>query len=248
MNILFENKSKDLGAQIIFKDNSVSLIPPGTTRSYELSDDNVIFSVKYLRDFTFGYEAVQMYNGKITEQITGKLAEKALDSICNTIVQVVNTYNVSDLTEDAVIEVADKAYYLSVNGFEAFIGYYPALYYFGQAECRTGKVQVISSNPINRPEFLSLYKFIFQTTNMHGILFNVIKYKLQIDRHRDISSPKYLTFKFNKLYDMTITERENQFKPLKVLTDEFFKFVRRTMPKRVYNRLVKRFKKYFNIR
>ena len=248
MKIYFENKSKDLSAEITFKDKSIVQLLPSSSKAFNISDGIVTFSVKYVRDFTFGYEVVSKYDSKITEQIAEKLAKKTISSIGNTVVQIVNTYRVSGLKEGAVIEVNDRAHYLSAEGIEALFGCFPALYYFGQAECRTGKTEILYSAPFNRPAFISLYKFVYRTINLHGFFFNIIKYKVQIDRQRKISSPEYMTLKFRKLYDLSIGEREYQFKPLTVLTDKFFSFVKGMLPKRVYNKLVRRFKRYFNIR
>lgn len=247
MKICFENKSKDLGAEIIFEDKSVMNIPPASTKSFEINEDNITFSVKYLRDFTFGYQFVPKVDGKLTEQIKDKLTEKAIKSIGNAIVQIVNTYKISGLTDGATVQVNDRAHYLSAEGIDAFFGCFPALYYFGQAECENAEIEVVSSASFNRPEFISLYKFIYRTINLHGLFFNIIKYKVQINRQRNISSPKYLTMKFRKLYSLSLEERDYQFKPVTVLTDKFLNFIKGKLPKRIYNKLVRKFKRYFNI-
>lgn len=247
MKICFENKSNDLGAKIIFNDNSILNVTPGSPKEFEINDDNITFSVKYVRDFTFGYQFVPKADGKFTDQLTNKLTEKAIKSIGNAIVQIVNTYKVSKLKDSSVIEVNDRAHYLSAEGFDAIFNCFPALYYFGQAECENAEIEVLSSIAMNRPEFISLYKFIYRTINLHGFFFNVIKYKVQINRQRRISSKDYLTIKFQKLYALPLNEREYQFKPLTVLTDKFLNFIKGKLPKRIYNKLVRKFKKYFNI-
>lgn len=247
MKIYFENKSKDLGAEIIFKDKSILNIPPNSPKEFETSEDNITFSVKYVRDFTFGYQFVPRVDGKLTDQLTNKLTEKAIKSIGNAIVQVVNTYKISNLKDCSVVEVNDRAHYLSAEGIDALFNCFPALYYFGQAECENAKIEVVSSVAINRPEFISLYKLIYRTINLHGLFFNIIKYKVQINRQRKISSPNYLTLKFRKLYGLPLSDREYQFKPITVLTDKFLNFIKGKLPKRIYNKLVRKFKKYFNI-
>ena len=78
MKICFENKSRDLGAEIIFEDKSILNIPPDSPRSLDISGDNATFSVKYVRDFTFGYQIAPKVDGKLTDQITNKLTEKAI--------------------------------------------------------------------------------------------------------------------------------------------------------------------------
>ncbi len=248
MKICFENKSKDLGAEITFADKSVLNVPPNSPKEFELNEDNFTFSVKYIRDFTFGYQFIPKVDGKITDQLADKIAEKTVKSIGNAIVQIVNTYKISGLKDTSVIEVNDRAHYLSAEGIDAFFNCFPALYYFGQAECENAEIEVVSSVSINRPEFISLYKLIYRTINLHGLFFNILKYKVQINRHRKISSTNYLTFKFRKLYALSLSEREYQFKPLNVLTDKFLNFIKRKLPKRIYNKLVRKFKKYFNIK
>lgn len=248
MKICFENKSKDLGAEIIFKDKSVLNIPPASPKEFEISEDNITFSVKYVRDFTFGYQFVPRVDGKLTDQLTNKLTEKAIKSIGNAIVQVVNTYKISNLKDGSVITVNDRAHYLSAEGLDGFFGCFPALYYFGQAECENAEIEIVSSVAMNRPAFISLYKLIYRTINLHGFFFNIIKYKVQINRQRNISSSKYLTMKFRKLYALPVSDREYQFKPLTVLTDKFLNFIKGKLPKRIYNKLVRKFKNYFNIK
>lgn len=247
MKIYFENKSKDLGVEIIFNDNSILNVPPNSPKEFEINDDNITFCVKYVRDFTFGYQFVPKADGKLTDQLTNKLTEKAIKSIGNAIVQVVNTYKVSDLKDCSVIEVNDRAHYLSAEGLDAFFNCFPALYYFGQAECENAEIEVLSSVSVNRPEFIGIYKLIYRTINLHGLFFNIIKYKVQINRQRHISGTNYLTLKFRKLYALPLNEREYQFKPITVLTDKFLNFIKGKLPKRIYNKLVRKFKKYFNI-
>ena len=247
MKICFENKSNDLGAAIIFNDNSILNVPPGSSKEFEIDEDDVTFSVKYTRDFTFGYQSVPKADGKFTDQLTNKLTEKAIKSIGNAIVQVVNTYKISGLKDGSVIEVNDRAHYLSAEGLDALFNCFPALYYFGQAECENAEIEVVSSVAMNRSGFISLYKLIYRTINLHGIFFNLIKYKVQINRQRKISSKDYLTIKFRKLYALPLSDREYQFKPITVLTDKFLNFIKGKLPKRIYNKLVRKFKKYFNI-
>lgn len=247
MKICFENKSKDLGAELIFEDKSLLNIPPNSQRVFEISDDYITFSVKYLRDFTFGYKYIPKVEGNIKDVITEKLTQKAVNAIGNAIIQIVNTYKVSGLTEGSVIAVNDRAHYLSAEGIDAFLGCFPALLYFGQAECENGKIEVVKSLAFNRADFISLYKLIYRTINLHGFFFNIIKYKVQINRQRHISGTNYLTMKFKKLYSLPCEEREYQFKPITVLTDKFLNFIKGKLPKRIYNKLVRKFKRYFNI-
>ena len=248
MKICFENKSKDLGVEIIFADKSVFNIPSNSQKVIEISEDNITFSVKYIRDFSFGYQFIPRADAKMTDRVAEKLAEKAVKSIGNAIVQIVNTYKVSGLTDGATIQVNDRAHYLSAEGIYGFFGCFPALYYFGQAECENAHTEVVSSVAMNRADFISLYKLIYRTINLHGIFFNIIKYKVQINRQRKISSTDYITMKFKKLYSLPLTEREYQFKPVTVLTDKFLNFIKGKLPKRIYNKLVRKFKNYFNIK
>jgi len=248
MKSYFDNKSKDLGAEIIFEDKSALIISPASTKEFDVEADCLTFSVKYTRDFTFGYQFVSKTDGHFKEQLTEKLTQKAIGSIGNAIVQVMNTYKVSGLKDGSVIEVNDRAHYVSAEGIDALFNCFPALYYFGQAECENADIEVLSSVAVNRPGFLSLYKFIYRTINLHGFFFNILKYKVQINRQRKISSPNYLTMKFRKLYALPLSEREYQFKPLTVLTDKFLNFIKGKLPKRIYNKLVRKFKNYFSIK
>ena len=125
MKIYFENKSKDLGAEVTFNDNSILNVPFGLSKEFEINENNITFSVKYVRDFTFGYQIAPKVDGKITDQITNKLTEKAINSIGNAIVQIVNTYKISDLNDGSVIEVNDRAHYLSVEGLDLFSTVFP---------------------------------------------------------------------------------------------------------------------------
>ncbi len=247
MKICFDNKSSDLGAELIFEDKSLLNIPPNSQRVFEISDDNITFSVKYLRDFTFGYKYIPKVDRNVKDAITEKLTQKAINSIGNAIVQIVNTYKISNLKDGSVITVNDRAHYLSAEGIDSLLGCFPALYYFGQAECGNGEIEVVKSVAINRPEFISLYKLIYRTINLHGFFFNIVKYKVQINRQRHISGTNYLTMKFKKLYSLPYEEREYQFKPITVLTDKFLDFIKGKLPKRIYNKLVRKFKRYFNI-
>lgn len=248
MKIYFDNKSKDLEAEIILEDKSVLRISPNSPKEIELNDNNITFSVKYVRDFTFGLKNVNQADGKITNQIKDKITERAIKSIGNAIIQVVNTYKISGLKDGSAIEVNDRAHYLSAEGIYGFFGCFPALYYFGQAECENAEIVVLSSTATNRPGFISLYKLIYRTINLHGIFFNVIKYKVQINRHRKISKSDFITMKFKELYSLPLSERDYQFKPVTVLTDKFLNFIKGKLPKRIYNKLVRKFKKYFNIK
>jgi len=246
MKIFFDNKSQDLQVEITFKDKSVLHIPPVSPKEIEINEGSITFSVKYVRDFSFGYQFIPRVDGKIADKITHKLTEKTVNSIGNTIVQVVNTYKISGLKDCSVIEVNDRAHYLSAEGLDSFFGCFPALYYFGQAECANSEIEIVSSVSINRPAFISLYKLLYRTINLHGLFFNIIKYKVQINRQRKISSTEFLSDTFKKMYALPISEREYQFKPLTVLTDKFLNFIKGKLPKRIYNKLVRKFKKYFN--
>lgn len=247
MKIYFENKSKDLSAEIKFSDKSTLIVPASSPKECEIEGDSVVFSVKYVRDFTFGYQFVSRSDSKLSEQLADRVAEKTLTSIGNLIVQVINKYKICKLKENAVIEINDRAHYVSSEGLEGFLGCFPALYYFGQAESENAEIEIVNSIAFNRPEFLSLYKLIYRTINLHGLFFNIIKYKVQINRQRRISSSDYLVFKFRKLYSLSLSEREYQFKPVTVLTDKFLNFIKGKLPKRIYNKLVRKFKRYFNI-
>lgn len=248
MKIIFSNISKDLDVLLSFKDGSAFTVPYGSVKAFEIQGDSIAFAVKYQRDFTMGYQYIPHDDGKIKSMVTDKITEKAMESIGNTLVQIENTYKAYNLTENAVIELNDRCNYLSPSGLEGFMGCFPALYYFGQAECKEGNIKVLSSVAFNRPGFLSFYKFVYRTIDLKGPFFDFIKYKVQIDRQRKISSTEYLTGKFNEFYSMSFADRDYQFKPITVLTDKFIKFIKNKLPKRIRKKLAKKLKRQFNIK
>lgn len=246
MKIYFENKSKDLGAEITFQDKSVLNIPPNSLEENEVNEDNISFSVKYVRDFTFGYQFIPKVDGKLGDRLVDKLTEKTIKSIGNAVVQIENTYRISDLKDGAVIVINDRAHYVQTSGVSAFFNCLPALYYFGQAECEQGRVGIVSSVCFNREAFIKFYRFFYSSINLANIL-NIVKYSVQVRRQKKISSEKVLTSTFTKLYTLSPEERDYQFKPIKVLGDRLLRYIQGKLPKRVYKKLVKKLKGYFNI-
>ncbi len=241
MNIVFKNLSSDLPAKIVFgKPDDFVTVEPLQETVKSINGNELQFYVKYERDFTFGYKGKITENAKIQEVLTKKITQKAVNSVGNAVLQIANTYSISGLTEKSVITVNDKAHLLLPDGIDAFFYSLPILLYFGQAECLGSNVKVVDSVCFNRPGVISFYKFIYRTVNLHGFIFNIVKYKVQINRHRRISSTAFLTKKFQKLYALPFNERDYQFKPLRVLTDKFLIFIKSKLPKRVYNKLMKK--------
>ncbi len=243
MKVIFKNLSTDLSCIVKIKSRDEFEVQTLSEKIVDIEGPELVFYVKYIRDFTFGYQPQPKGTGKLQDKITDIVTEKTINSIGNAVVQIVNTYKISDLKDGAVIEINDRAHYVATSGIHAFFNCFPALLYFGQAECFSGKVEVLSSVCINRPDFISLYKLIYRIINLHGFIFNFVKYKVQIDWQRKVSSNNYLTLTFQKLYALPYNEREYQFKPLKVLGDRFLKFIKGKTPKRVYNKLVTKVKR-----
>lgn len=243
MEVIFKNLSTDLSGIVKIKNCDEFEVRSLGEKTINIEGSELVFYVKYIRDFTFGYQPQPKETGKLQDIITDKMTEKTLNSIGNAVVQIVNTYKISDLKDGAVIEINDRAHYVATSGIQAFFNCFPALLYFGQAECFSGNTEVLSSVCINRPDFISLYKLIYRIINLHGFIFNFVKYKVQIDWQRKVSGNNYLTLTFKKLYSLPYNEREYQFKPLKVLGDRFLKFLKGKTPKRVYNKLTSKLKR-----
>lgn len=230
MKIYFENQSCDLEAEInIIHPTSLNIIvvPLGKTE-LEIDDKAIIFSLQYNRNFAVSEDELienDSFLGK-------KINTSVLNSIGNMIVQIRNTYNVEDLMEDDIISVNDRAHYVPVTKKEAFYKCVPALYYFGQAECRRAKISVVSSESTNREGFLKFYKCFTAIMNLSGY-FRIIKAAKQMKKQKRISDSSTLTKTFKHLYGLSYEEREYQFKPLLVIVDRFIDNLLSKIPKRI---------------
>lgn len=246
MVIFFKNLSSDLSGRVKIKNGCSFEVLSLAQTQIEVNDSVLEFSVVYNRDFSFGLKPEPKNSAKLSDKINDKMNDKLFESIGNAVVQIENTYRVSGLTDGAVIEINDRAHYVQTSGVSAFFNCFPALYYFGQAECEQGVIEVVSSVCFNREAFIKFYRFFYGSINMANIL-NIVKYKVQVSRQKKISSEKVLTATFTKLYALPASERDYQFKPIKVLGDRLLKYIQSKLPKRVYKKLVKKFKSYFNL-
>ena len=246
MVVNFKNLSTDLSGRVKIKNSGIIDVLSLTEAQVEINGTTIEFSVVYNRDFSFGLKPEPKNSDKLGDVINNKLNDKIFESIGNAVVQIENTYCISGLKDGAVIEINDRAHYVQTSGVSAFFNCLPALYYFGQAECEQGSVGIVSSVCFNREAFIKFYRFFYSSINLANIL-NIVKYSVQVKRQKKISSQKVLTSTFTKLYALSPEERDYQFKPIKVLGDRLLRYIQGKLPKRVYKKLVKKLKGYFNI-
>ena len=219
MKIILKNKSEDVKAAVEINNGDSVIIDELSQIEIEHNNSSITFSVIYNRDFTFGFkpntEAV-----KTSERIGNWTADKIINSIDKAVLQLKNTYKISNLSDGAFIEINDRAHYVDLTKKEAFFKCIPALYYFGAAECEGAVIDVISSSAINRQDFLKFYKWLFRIMNFRSVFFNFIKYKMQMKRHKRISTDYVLTKTFKSLYSLSVEKRDYQFRPLRVIADK----------------------------
>lgn len=222
MNITIKNLCDDVDAKLTIDKREVVL---SGLQSYEFDVDKkeIILSVLYNRDFR-----VETGDDAKKDKIFGWISE----SIGNFIVQIKNTYRISNLADGDIIEVDEKAHYVPTTKKEAFYKCLPALYYFAQAECKNASTEIVSSQAINRDSFIKFYKRLLKLFNLNG-WFRILKYKKQLKRQKRISSDDTLTQTFKSLYELPFEEREYQFKPLLVIADRMIDSMLSKLPKKL---------------
>lgn len=220
MRIVFENKSTDTNA-VLYINNTVNTVMPQLSFDCDIDGETAEFSVVYDRDFYIE-----------TDEKTNKITKLFFDNIGNLIVQIKNTYRVSGLADGDVIQLFEKAHYVPTTKLEQAFNCVPALYYFVQAECEKGKIDVESSFAINHEEFIKTYKAIFRVFNLSGT-FRILRYSKQMKRQKKISSDSVLTKKFQELYSLPFEDREYQFKPLLVIFDRVIESILKKIPKKL---------------
>ena len=230
MKIYFENQSCDLDAQvnIIQPIASNIIVDPLGKTEIDIDDKAIKFSLQYNRNFAVADDEL-MKNDSFLEK---KINSSVFNSVGNMIVQIRNTYNVEDLMDDDIISLNDRAHYVPTTKKEAFYKCVPALYYFGQAECKNAKISVANSESTNRDGFLKFYKCFTAIMNLNGF-FRIIKARKQMKRQKRISDSATLTKTFKLLYDLSPEEREYQFKPLLVIADRLIDNLLSKIPKRL---------------
>ncbi len=220
MKICFENRADDVNAILTIGD-IVETVFPESKFDYETDDNSVVFSVVYDRDFVFK-----------TDEKTDRLTKLLFDNIGNLIVQIKNTYKVSDLADGDTVELYEKAHYVPTTKREAFWRCIPALYYFAQAECEGAVVSVEGSAAANQAKFIKAYKAVLKVLNLNG-WFRILRYIKQMKRQKKICSDKVITEKFQELYAMSFDDRAYQFKPLLVIFDRMVDSVLDKIPKKI---------------
>lgn len=100
MRIVFENKSIDTNA-ILYINNTVNTVMPQLSFDCDIDGETAEFSVVYDRDFYIE-----------TDEKTNKITKLFFDNIGNLIVQIKNTYRVSELADGDVIQLFEKAHYV----------------------------------------------------------------------------------------------------------------------------------------
>ncbi len=220
MKICFENRADDVNALLTVGD-IVETILPESKFDYETDDNYVVFSVVYDRDFVFK-----------TDEKTDRLTKLLFDNIGNLIVQIKNTYKISDLADGDTVELYEKAHYVPTTRREAFWRCIPALYYFAQAECEGAVMGVEGSAAANQAKFIKAYKAVLKVLNLNG-WFRILRYLKQMKRQKKICSDRVITEKFQELYAMSFDDRAYQFKPLLVIFDRMVDSVLDKIPKKL---------------
>ncbi|MFR5875694.1 MAG: hypothetical protein ACLUFN_04320 [Eubacterium sp.] len=221
MKIVFKNLSDDIDAFVAIGSNEFA-VEKSSVYEFETNKTEVTFSVVYNRDFS----------ADISDDKDNKILNWITDSIGNLLVQIKNTYHISDLIDGDVIKLNERAHYVPTTKKEAFYKCLPALYYFGEAECENTAVEIVSSNAVNRDEFIKVYKKFLKVMNLSGV-FRILKYKKQMKRQKRISSDKVLTDKFRSLYELSDEEREYQFQPVRVIFDRVVDSILSKLPKKL---------------
>lgn len=222
MKIAFKNLCDDVDAKLSI-DNKEITVSPLSSYEMEIDKNEITFSALYNRDFR-----IESGNDSKKDKIFGWITE----SLGNFIVQIKNTYRISDLLDGDVIELNEKAHYVPTTKKESFFKCLPALYYFAEAECENAAIEAVSSVSTNRYDFIKFYKRLLKLFNLKG-WFKILKYNKQLKRQKRISSDETLTQTFNSLYKLPFEEREYQFKPLLVIADRMIDSMLSKLPKKL---------------
>lgn len=130
MKIIFRNLADDIDAVVFserFREISIS---KSSDYVLELDEKELVFSLRYNRKFEVNMPAEK-----------SDMISDWLDfSIDSAIVQIENTYCISNLIDGDVIELNDKWHYVPTTKFQSFFRCLPSIYYFGEVECKKAKV------------------------------------------------------------------------------------------------------------
>lgn len=230
MKIILKNCADDIDALISLGGEEIS-ISPLSDYELELEEKEISFSSYYRRNFDIDVSVGE----------TDKIMKWLDFSLGNLIVQIKNTYRVSDMLDGDVIELKDSWHYVPTTKREAFYKCLPSVYYLSQAECENAKIEPVSAIAINKESYVKFYKKFLVLMNLYG-WFRIIKYKKQLKHQRRISSDECLTKTFQGLYEMSYDERAYQFQPIIVIFDRVVDamFSKIKMPKKIKAKLQER--------
>lgn len=231
MKIIFKNLADDVDALVSVGDREKFSVSPLSDYELDINEKEISFSVYYERDF----------DTDISVGETDKIMKWLDFSVGNLIVQIKNTYRVSDLIDGDIIELNDRWHYVPTTKREAFYKCLPSVYYLSQAECENAEVEAVSAVAFNKDAYVKFYKKFLILMNLYG-WFRIIKYKKQLKRQRRISSDECLTKTFQGLYEMSYDDREYQFQPIIVIFDRIVDaaFSKIRMPKKIKLKLQNR--------
>ncbi len=208
MKIVFKNFADDIDAAVSIENKGYVSIGNCSEYETEIDGREIVFSVCYNRNFDLD----------IPIEKTDKFSEWLDLSVGNLIVQVKNTYKVSNLKNGDVIELRDKWHYVPPTSTEAFFKCLPSVYYLGAAECNSAEIESVSATAMNEEAYKKFYKKFLVLMNLSGF-FRIIKYNKQLKSKKRSASQKQLTKTFKQIYELSVDERTYQFQPIRVIFD-----------------------------
>ena len=224
MKIVFKNFADDIDASVAIE--SKDFVSIGNCSEYETEIDGreIVFSVFYNRNFDLD----------IPFEKTDKFTKWLDLSVGHLIVQVKNTYRVSNLKNGDVIELKDKWHYVPPTSTEAFFKCLPSVYYLGAAECNGAEIESVSAIAVNEESYKKFYKKFLVLMNLSGF-FRIIKYNKQLKSKKRSASQKQLTKTFKQIYELSVDERAYQFQPIRVIFDRVVDIMlsKIVMPKKI---------------
>ncbi len=231
MRIILKNLADDVDALVCIENNDIISVLKSSEYEISTACDEIVFSVCYKRNFDID----------IPSEETDRILRWLDFALGNLIVQIENTYRISNLSDGDVIELNDRWHYVPVTTRESFFKCLPSVYYLAQAECEHAKLESVSAVSFNEASYIKFYKKFLVLMNLSG-WFKIIKYRAQLNRQKRISSQKCLTKVFSALYSMPLDEREYQFQPVKVIFDRIIDamFSKIKMPQKLRIKLQKK--------
>ncbi len=224
LQIAFKNFADDIDATVSMENKGVVSIGNCSEYETEIDGREIVFSVCYNRNFDLD----------IPIEKTDKFSKWLDLSVGNLIVQVKNTYRVSNLKDGDVIELKDKWHYVPPTSKEAFFKCLPSVYYLGAAECNEAEIESVSATAMNEESYNKFYKKFLILMNLSGY-FRIIKYNKQLKSKKRSASQQQLTKAFKQIYELSVDERTYQFQPIRVIFDRVVDIIltKIVMPKKL---------------